>query len=838
VGDGGKPWWQQATALVTMTTGGVITGLSFVPGTAQAATTPAAVPLHLLALDQAARPGAAAAGDAQVRAAVVNMARYYLKLARVNTPAQMEAMIWGKVSTDGTDHGPSCAAFASLTLELAAQATGHTSWATGGTSYPWPIAKWADPRVDTNPASPAVISMQADAAAHGRWHPVGDGYTPQPGDWVLYDGHVEVVVSYAHGVLDTIGADSLPDLTVNEHSAPLAGSGVAGFVDNGNLPLAAGTQPAAAPAAAAPRPVGAASLSAPAAAGAARPGAGHSPAGAAGKDAEVPGLPGAAAFTSAGGIPGAGGSPLRTVSAGRTASVPGLLPASGSPGTTLSKSAALIPGASPSLQARAATPAAPKPAVPHAKAAAAAPADPGTAAPRTGSLSRGGTSQGNGPATPAQRAFIAGLVPGAVAAQQRYGVPASVTIAQAINESGWGNSSLAAQYHNLFGIKGAGPAGSVTFPTQEYQGGAWVTIDAQFAAYHNDAESIAGHAQLLATSGYYTKAMADRGNADAFASDLTGVYATDPSYGANLIALMKLYNLYQYDTAPAIAAAATASTVPAAAGSGAAAVPGVTARPGTGNAGIPWLAPAGLARVVTTAYVTPARSVSPRAAAVNAAAAGVAPAPAGAALAGLAAAGGAGLAATGRRRAARYAEPLPQATANALFATAKGPLSRAENLYRDVAAGIGVSWELLAAADWMGCEADPRRSPVHGEKLGTRNGDGTAYPVRSAALARCAADLLSLATAVYDIDLTAPHLSVRELAAAFAAFRWGALLKRHKVSPMEFPYSVAGLTSGHLKMHWPAIDDPGAPDKPGSRFHGPFGAVPVVLSLGYPATTG
>jgi flagellum-specific peptidoglycan hydrolase FlgJ len=830
VGDGGKPWWQQATALVTVTAGGVITGLGFVPGTAAVATGPAAVPLHLLALDQAAKPGAAAAGDAQVRAAVVNIAKYYLRLARANTPAQMEAMIWGKVSTDGADHGPSCAAFASLTLELAAQATGHQSWATGGTSYPWPVATWADVRVDTSPASPAVTSMQADAAAHGRWHPVGDGYTPQPGDWALYDGHVEVVVSYAHGILDTIGADSLPNLTVNEHSAPLASSGLAGFVDNGNLSLAAGTQPAAAapasPAAAPASPAAAASPAAPAVT--VRPGARHSlAAGAAGKDAEVPGLPGAAAFTSAGGIPGAGGTPVRMVSAGRTAEVPGLLPTAGSAGTTLSKGAALIPGASPSPPARAAAPAAPKATVPHAKAA------PATAAPRTGS-----PSQGDGSATSAQRAFIAGLVPGAVAAQQKYGVPASVTIAQAIDESGWGQSSLAAQNHNLFGIKGSGPAGSVTLPTQEYEGGQWVTIDAQFAAYHNDAESIAGHAQLLATSGYYTKAMADRANPDAFANDLTGVYATDPGYGANLMALMKTYNLYQYDTAPATETAATASTTPATAGSGAAAVPGVTAPPqaGTGSADVPGLAPAGPARVVTTAYVTTARSVPPRAAAVNAAAAAVAPAPAGAALAGLAVAGGAGLA-TGRRRAARYAGPLPPATLNALFASARGPLSRGEHLYRDVAGQAGVCWELLAAADWMQCGADPRRSPVHGEKLGTRNGDGTAYPVRSAALARCAADLLSLAAAVYNVDLTAPWLSVRELAAAFAAFRWGALLKRHKVSAMEFPYSVAGLTSAHLKMHWPKIDAPGAPDRPGSRFHGPFGAVPVVLSLGYPATT-
>ena len=166
------------------------------------------------------------------------------------------------------------------------------------------------------------------------------------------------------------------------------------------------------------------------------------------------------------------------------------------------------------------------------------------------------------PGTRNQQAFISLVAPGAVAAQQRFGVPAAVTIAQAIEESAWGQSSLAAQYHNLFGIKGTGPAGSVTLPTQEYENGSWVTIDAQFAVYCNDAESIAGHAELLATSGYYGRAMADRAYPDAFANSLTGVYATDPDYGANLIALMKLYNLYQYDTTPTATPPATPAPAP------------------------------------------------------------------------------------------------------------------------------------------------------------------------------------------------------------------------------------------------------------------------------------
>ena len=233
-----KPWWQQATALVTVSTGGVITGFSFVPGAAATMTSPTSVPLHLMALEKAAKPAdAGAAGDARLRSAIVNVANYYLRLAQSRTPAQMEALIWAKDSVDGVDHGASCAAFASLTLELAAQAVGQQSWVSGGSSYPWPVHDWADVRVDPNPDSLGITSVMQDAQASNRWHPLGDGYTPQPGDWVLFDGHIEVVTGYAGGVLDTIGADSLPNLTVNAHSFadPLSAQGVTGFVDNGHL---------------------------------------------------------------------------------------------------------------------------------------------------------------------------------------------------------------------------------------------------------------------------------------------------------------------------------------------------------------------------------------------------------------------------------------------------------------------------------------------------------------------------------------------------------------------------------------------------------------------------
>ena len=83
--------------------------------------------------------------------------------------------------------------------------------------------------------------------------------------------------------------------------------------------------------------------------------------------------------------------------------------------------------------------------------------------------------------TRVQQAFISEVASGAIAAQHLYGVPAAVTIAQAIDESGWGQSDLAAQDHNLFGIKGTGPAGSVPMPTQEYVNGQPVSTSEVFA---------------------------------------------------------------------------------------------------------------------------------------------------------------------------------------------------------------------------------------------------------------------------------------------------------------------------------------------------------------------
>ena len=231
------------TALVSLSAGGVITGFSFVPKAAADISSPTSMPLNLVALQQSAHSARTAPGsDKLLRTAIVNVADYYLRMAQGKSPAEMEAIIWQHDSIDGADHGQSCAAFASLTLELAAQVVGQQSWVSGGTSYPWPLHSWADVRVEPNPASLGIISIQQDAEAQHRWHPLGDGYQPLPGDWVLFHGHVEVITGDTGGVLRTVGGDSLPNFSVNAHEyrAPLSAAGVVGFVNNGSLPAATG----------------------------------------------------------------------------------------------------------------------------------------------------------------------------------------------------------------------------------------------------------------------------------------------------------------------------------------------------------------------------------------------------------------------------------------------------------------------------------------------------------------------------------------------------------------------------------------------------------------------
>lgn len=151
-----------------------------------------------------------------------------------------------------------------------------------------------------------------------------------------------------------------------------------------------------------------------------------------------------------------------------------------------------------------------------------------------------------------QAAWLNTAVADAKAATAGTGVLASVTVAQAILESGWGQSTLAsAPYYNLFGIKqGTGWQGSiVNMNTSEYVNGKWVTVLAPFRSYSSQMASFQDHTNFLLTnSRYAANGVINAKNYVAMASGLQAAgYATAPTYASTLISLVERYNLQSLD---------------------------------------------------------------------------------------------------------------------------------------------------------------------------------------------------------------------------------------------------------------------------------------------------
>ena len=150
-----------------------------------------------------------------------------------------------------------------------------------------------------------------------------------------------------------------------------------------------------------------------------------------------------------------------------------------------------------------------------------------------------------------QEAFIFEVGPGGQQSQLATGVPASVTIAQAILESAWGRSFLAREASNLFGIKALtkpGPAGVVWIDAWEVEDGENVYVPHPFRKYNTLAESIVDHGLFFVENRRYASALAAKDDPKEFARRIAAAgYATDPEYPSKLIALMDRYDLYQWD---------------------------------------------------------------------------------------------------------------------------------------------------------------------------------------------------------------------------------------------------------------------------------------------------
>ena len=163
----------------------------------------------------------------------------------------------------------------------------------------------------------------------------------------------------------------------------------------------------------------------------------------------------------------------------------------------------------------------------------------------------------------AKTRFINKMGPLARANYKRTGILASVTMAQAILESGWGQSTLAENGNNLFGMKislsGNNWSGSAwdgvnyyAKRTYEYGSRGRYSITAKFRKYSCAEDSIEDHsAYLLGAKNGSRKRYAGLTKTKSYKKQLQiikkGGYATSGSYVNDLCRVIRTYNLIKWD---------------------------------------------------------------------------------------------------------------------------------------------------------------------------------------------------------------------------------------------------------------------------------------------------
>lgn len=126
----------------------------------------------------------------------------------------------------------------------------------------------------------------------------------------------------------------------------------------------------------------------------------------------------------------------------------------------------------------------------------------------------------------------------------RYNIPASITLAQGIFESGAGRSELSVKGNNHFGIKCHGWTGRSVYHDDD-------ACNECFRAYDNVLQSYEDHSKFLRYNVRYNSLFTlQRTDYRGWAQGLKACgYATNPRYADKLIELIELYKLYELDKA-------------------------------------------------------------------------------------------------------------------------------------------------------------------------------------------------------------------------------------------------------------------------------------------------
>ncbi|QII47824.1 alkaline phosphatase [Bacillus paralicheniformis] len=150
--------------------------------------------------------------------------------------------------------------------------------------------------------------------------------------------------------------------------------------------------------------------------------------------------------------------------------------------------------------------------------------------------------------------FIKEIAPDAQRVYKKYDILASLIIAQACLESGWGTSELAQKGKNLFGIKGTYNGQYVLMWTTEYdKNGNATKVQARFRKYPSWYESVQDLARLYINGtswdpDHYKAVVGEKDYKKATAALVEAEYASDPNYATKLNSIIFTYKLTHYDS--------------------------------------------------------------------------------------------------------------------------------------------------------------------------------------------------------------------------------------------------------------------------------------------------
>ncbi|SFI95016.1 glucosaminidase domain-containing protein [Myroides guanonis] len=141
------------------------------------------------------------------------------------------------------------------------------------------------------------------------------------------------------------------------------------------------------------------------------------------------------------------------------------------------------------------------------------------------------------------RAYIMRYKDVAKTNMRKHGIPASITLAQGVLESGSGQGTLSRNANNHFGIKCHDWTGDSVRHTDD-------APDECFRKYSDPEESYKDHSIFLTSRGRYSDLFKlDKSDYKGWAKGLRKAgYATDPKYPDKLISLIERYELYNFDS--------------------------------------------------------------------------------------------------------------------------------------------------------------------------------------------------------------------------------------------------------------------------------------------------